>query len=692
MKRVIYWSGLLFLLGSACDCSKDGGQDANHLAALPKTALRAPGKLRILTPRRFSAERLPRGDFPLDHEAGLVKDFCRLIGLEPEFVYASGHDRLIPRLLEGQGDLIMASLTVTNRRRKQVAFSVPLEMIREQLVTRTNDSGLEKPEQLSGRRVAVRPSSAYRETLDELRSRVKGMRIEDVDESLDTEQILSRVADGSLDTTVADSNLIEAARRYLPNLKVAFDLSDERPVAWAVRPDNPLLLRQLNSFLAKSPRIGRREQIYKEDLPGLQKKGVLRVLTRNSATTYFLHRGELVGFEYELAREFARHHDLVLEIIVPPAREDLIPWLLAGRGDLVAAGLTVTAERKKHSGAAFSRPYQFAVETVVGSADEKPMVEVEALAGRTLVVRRKSPYWDSLEKLKAQGHHFTLQAAPAELETEEIIARVADGSYDLTVADSHILEIELTYRNDVRGLLTLGTKSAHGWAVQADNKKLLSAIDTFFDKEYRGLYYNLSRNKYFKNRRGMRARAKHRPTRTGRLSPYDPLVKKYAEKYRFDWRLITSQMYAESRFDPQAKSWVGARGLMQVMPRTAKQMGLTRLADPETGIHAGVKYLDWIRDQLPEQDNFHTQNWFTLAAYNAGLGHLKDARELARRQGLDPDRWFGNVERAMLLLSKPKFAKQARYGFCRGSEPVSYVRSIRERWRAYKRARPIHKK
>jgi len=144
-----------------------------------------------------------------------------------------------------------------------------------------------------------------------------------------------------------------------------------------------------------------------------------------------------------------------------------------------------------------------------------------------------------------------------------------------------------------------------------------------------------------------------------------------------------AQMYQESRFNPDARSWAGAVGLMQVLPRTAKSIGFHDVRTPDDGIHAGVKYLDWVRDRFDPELPVEDRMWFTLAAYNAGHGHVRDARRLARKLGLNPNRWFGNVEKAILLLSKRKYARQARHGYCRGAEPVKYVHEIKRRYEAY---------
>jgi len=309
--------------------------------------------------------------------------------------------------------------------------------------------------------------------------------------------------------------------------------------------------------------------------------------------------------------------------------------------------------------------------------------ELADLRGRTLVVRRSSSYWRTLAPL-AEEVGFALEPAPEELETEALIARVASGEIDVTVADSHILGVELAFRDDVKGAFSLGEPVAHGWAVRPDNPELLTAIDAFFTEEFRGLFYNLLVKKYFEDRSRVQRHARDR-AQGGRLSPFDELVRRYAGRYGFDWRLIAAQMHQESRFDPDARSFAGARGLMQVLPRTAREFGFEQLEDPETGIHAGVRYLAWLRERFPPAERPGERLWMTLAAYNAGYGHVRDAQRLARERGWDAERWFDNVERAILLKEDPAVYEHTRFGYVRGREPVKYVRSIRDRYEAYVR-------
>jgi membrane-bound lytic murein transglycosylase F len=647
-------------------------------------ALRKRGRLRILTPRRPEGlDLLPRGGLPQAGELDLAQGFAKSLGLKPEQVYVDGYEELIPALLAGKGDIIADNLTITNSRLKKIAFSVPVAYVREQVVTRADDN-VKGLNDLNGRRVAVHASDSYAETIEHLRKRRSEIQIETVPEHVPSDAILEAVADGRYDLTVADSNLFDAVKTYRTDLKAAFNLGNVRSIGWGVRPDSVHLLEALNGYLGKRQLAGTGPADRKGDLDAIKKRKVLRVLTRNNAATYFLYRGELVGFDYELVKRFADQKGLRLEVIVPPNRSDLLTWLAEGKGDIVAASLTAT-ENRLARGIAFSRAYNKVSELVVTRSDDNKLESIEDLRGRKVVVRRSSSYWDSLQAIKAEGIDFQIEAAPEDLETEEIINRVANGEYDLTVADSHIVNIERTWRDDIRAAFALGGTREHGWAVRQEDKNLLAAINRYFDKEYRGLFYNITYRKYFKSTKNINRFAEKRADRNpdGSLSPYDKLARRYARRYGFDWRMVVSQMYQESRFNPKAKSWVGALGLMQVMPRTARELELENLRDPETGLHAGVKYLNWLMERFEPDLAVADRTWFALASYNAGLGHVRDARRLAANMGWNSNKWFGNVERAMLLLSKKQYARAARYGYVRGEEPVKYVRQIRDRYQAY---------
>ena len=644
--------------------------------------IRKRGVLRVLVPMQTNG-RLPRRGIPLRYERGLVESYARRAQLDLFWVYVESRKELISSLLEGRGDVIVANLTATDERRESVRFTVPLERAREQVVTRFKD-GIANAADLEGRRVAIRRSSSFWGTMQALQQQYPGIAIEEVPENLDTDELIHRVANRSLDVTVADSNLVQSVLNYRDDVRVAFDLTGERPIAWAVRPDSDELLLSLNRYLTERALAFRGEK-HLGDLEEIKSREVLRVLTRNSAATYFLWRGELMGFEYELATRFAERHGLRVEVIVAAQDDDLLQWLAEGRGDVVAAALTPT-ETREQRGVAFSRPYNFVSQVLVARPSRIGLDEPRDLSGQRVVVRRSSSYWDRLRELRREGIDLEVVPAPEQLETPEIIALVADGTYDLTVSDSHILDIELTWRDDVEGKFPLGDPVPLAWGVRASNPELKSAINRFLKREYRGEFYNVIYKRYFKDPRKIRRHIETLASNTLELSPYDATVKRYAEQYHFDWRMIVAMMYQESQFDPEARSFAGAVGLLQILPRTARQLGFTELEDPETNIHAGVRYLDWVRDRFEEDLPVRDRMWFTLASYNVGAGHVRDARRLAEEQGWNPDKWFDHVEQAMLLLSRAEHARRAQHGYCRGSEPVRYVAEIKARYDAYREA------
>jgi len=678
MRRLL--GGLLFALCTGA-CGPGEAHD-ERASGLPQHGdlghIRDRGTLRVLLPERIVVDQFPRGGLTLDRERQLIEQFARDEGLEPVWIRVASRKELIPRLLGGHGDIVAANLTASDERRRSVDFTVPVSVVREQLVGWGDDPDpVRSIDDLGGRRIHIRKSSSFWATVDELRKRQPELIVETVPEDLETEEILHRVARGEFDLTVADSNLVEACRGYNLNIDALMDLTGDRAIGFAVRPESKLLLDRIDRFLSSIQLQTRGGERHTEDLEGIRKRRVLRVLTRNNAATYFLWRGQLKGFEYELAGEFARELGLRLEMIVPREGESLYDLLRQGRGDMIAAALIPPPERQL-DGLTFCHPYSFVSHVVVARSDEDSPARFTDLRGRTIFVHRSSPFWRTLAPLE-KDWGFTLEAAPESLGAAGIIGRVATREYDLTAVDTQTLAIERSWRDDVQAAVTLRGEIPLSWAVRESNPRLREAVDAFVRRSYRGLFYNVIHDRYFRDQRRIAERQIH----GDRLSPYDEIVKRIADEYGFDWRMVVAQMYQESRFHHRAQSFAGARGLMQIMPATAIQLGVEDLSDPEGAILAGIRYLDWVRDRFEPQLAVQDRMWFTLAAYNAGPGHVHDARRLAGEIGLNPNRWFENVEKAMLLLSKGEYSSNARHGYCRCGEPVAYVRQIRERYNAY---------
>ncbi|MCP4391803.1 MAG: transporter substrate-binding domain-containing protein, partial [Gammaproteobacteria bacterium] len=576
------------------------------------------------------------------------------------------------------------NLTINDFRLEKIAFSVPVDHVVEQVIVAKKDRSVQRVRDLTGKSVMVSKGSTFWHALKWLKQkRYPEIEIVETPNGVQIEAVLDKLAAGEIDATIMDSNLVKIYQSYRDDFRVAAKFSGQRDIGWGVRKNAPRLVSEINRYLQLELSADNQNKHYTDDLDKIKKRRVLRVLLRNNAASYFLYRGELMGFEYELAREFADYHGLRLEVVVPPSHREISTWLLEGRAD-IAMSFLEPDEKLGRLGVDFSRAYHYAQQHIVVQKDD-PAASLQDLDYRTIFVRHHSYYWERLSQLQQDGARFSLRATDDKIETEQLIQMVSRGKYKATLADEHLLDIELAKGLPVRSAFTLEDEVPHSIALRKRNPQLKQALNEFIKRIYRGEFYNVTYNKYFKSRRSVQRLARGRVVDAlkGQISPYDKLVRKYSNRYGFDWRLVTAQMYQESKFNPKAKSHVGARGLMQLMPRTAKSMGIKNSVDPASSIRGGVKYLDWLRDRFDASLPISARTWFTLAAYNAGAGHVQDARRLAGQIGLDSNRWFGHTEQAMLLLSKRHYAKKARYGFVNGREPVNYVRDIRQRFEAY---------
>ncbi len=660
--------------------------------------IKARGTIRILiqgTGERF----LPRRGMPALQDLERTEAFARHIGVKPRFVLVDSYEALIPKLLEGRGDLIASQFTITKQRAQKISFSRSVLAISEMLVAKKGAAKLPtKPEELDGAEVHVRKSSSYRETLEKLKKdKAPNLKIVFVPEHMDAEQIVYEVTSGKRALTVVDSHILEAIQTYNTDVQPLFPIAEGQRLAWGMRKNNPKLKAAVDGFVISKAMTTHQKKLASPDLEGIKKRGVLRVLTRNNPVTYFLYKGRQFGFDHELAKLIADDLGVRLDMVVPPSRAQLIPWLLQGKGDMIAASMTITDERKKK--VQFTEPYFYVNEMVVKKKGAPKPTNLEELKAQKVHVRKSSNYYNTLRGLGVRSVVY----APEAIETEALIGQVADAKIPLTVADTHILDLELAYGTEVEPAFSLtkideaemakrrkgdmGAKRI-AFAVRPQSKAFKAYLDKWVKKNYRGLKYNILKARYFKNKRKFARFKEKRSGKSGQISPYDALIKKYSIRYGLDWRLMAAQAYVESHFDPKAKSWVGALGLFQVMPRTGASMGFHNLQDPETGIHAGIKYMSRLISRFDPALPFKQRVRMALAAYNAGLGHVHDARRLAVQKGWDRDRWFQNVEKAMLLLAKPEYAKKARHGYCRGGEPVKYVSHIQSIYEAYLKVAP----
>jgi len=389
------------------------------------SAIREKGVLRVLTPEKGWAA-LPRKGELLTFEVDMARRLASRLGVDLAFVFAPSYDSIIPMLVAGRADVAMASLTATERRQAFVKFSTPLGYVRELLIGRPDDTArIRSVADLSGREVYVRPSSSYYRTLLTIKDSVPELSIQPAPEDLHTHEIVHKVARGKYPLTVCDSDIVDAVLEYETGVAVLLPLTGYRPRAWAVTKGCDTLCAKLNTFIVEESLTPHRRERHRGDLPEIKKRRTLRVATRNNAATYWIHRGEEVGFEYELCRAFAKEHDLRLEMRVAPDRAVLLDWVNNGEADIAAACLTVTERRLER--VAFCEPYLFPVEVIVSGVDStgKPWVaDTSGLFGAPVYVRRSSSYFGTLLELaRSRGSAIDIRIVPEEMETEEILRR-----------------------------------------------------------------------------------------------------------------------------------------------------------------------------------------------------------------------------------------------------------------------------
>ena len=644
------------------------------------------GVLRIIVPSNLDGGQfLPRFASPVDQQQQVAQEFAKSLGVKPEIVPVFSMKDMLSSLLDGRGDLIAANITVTEKRKKMMGFSVPIDHVQEVVLVNSENTNIKKAKDLSDKTLLVHPLTSFWESAQQLQVKQPSINIVKQKKYLHDEDALNLVADGEYDATIRDSNIAKMYLSYRDDLKIAFSLKGDKAIAWAIRPDAINLKVALDQYLTQIKLSATHNDKLFGDLAEIKKRGVLRVLLRNNSSSYFFWKGRLMGFEYEMAEAYAKVLGVKLSVVVPPDNALILDWLKEGRADLAAGFLTPNKDWSKHFISA-STPYHKAAHHLVVQSKNKTIKTKQDLAGQTVVVHQSSVYWKVLQNLKQAGIDINLQAAPETMEIEEILEKVAKGEYASTLVDEHLLDIELGAGVAVKSAFKFAKEYDHVLAVREENTDLLSSLNSYIKKHKDGKLYARLYRKYFDNSQSVTRLQKSRLKEVAgkkSLSAYDKYVKSYSEKYGFDWRLITAQMFSESRFRPHIRSSAGAIGLMQVMRNTGKQLKLSQLTDPETNIHAGIKYMHWLStkfdDELPVADKM----WFTLASYNAGLGHVLDARRLAVKLGLNKNRWFGNVEKAMLLLSKKTYYGKARYGYVRGKEPVGYVRKIKELYENY---------
>jgi membrane-bound lytic murein transglycosylase F len=433
------------------------------------------------------------------------------------------------------------------------------------------------------------------------------------------------------------------------------------------------------------------------DLDKIAKRGKLVAVTGSNAYGYYVFRGHTAGFQYELIEKFGKELGLDIEIKVANDISEMYRMLENGEADIIAYNL-INDENKRDFASYTSKIYsteQVLVQRKISDTEEKlkEIKTINDLAGKTIYIRNNSGYEKQLNKISLElGSKIYTQEAYNNYSLGDLIQMVAEGDIDYTIAEKNIADLNQAYYYNLEIGPKISEKTDISWAVRKSDKKLYSALNNWLNKFTKTSNYKILYHKYFMNKTGYRNRliAELSSKNKGKISHYDDLFKKYSDNIDWDWRLLASLVYQESKFNSGVVSRAGAAGLMQMMPKTAETFGVENPLDPVESIEAGVAYLVylnklWKKSVADPKERVK----FILASYNIGPGHIIDAQKLAEKNNAKPDLWENNVEKYLLLKSDPKFNNDevVKNGYASGIETVRFVKEILERFEHYKQVK-----
>ncbi len=420
------------------------------------------------------------------------------------------------------------------------------------------------------------------------------------------------------------------------------------------------------------------DQAPSRSLEEIRESGTLVVVTRNAPTTWYIGRdGESTGPEHDLVESFAESIGVEVEYKLRNTVAAALDAIQDGEGDLAAAGLTRTEDRRDRF--RFGPAYQPVTQQVVCRRDNVQPESVEDLIGLDIEVIADSSYVERLKTLKADGHPDLEWRTNAEVDTEQLLRRVWEREIDCTVADSTIVDINRRYYPELIAPFNLSTEQQLGWVMPQARDDLAGAVEDWLAGFRESGQLEDLRERYY----GFFALFDYVDTAVyirriqERFPQYDAYFREAAEEFDLPYMLLAAQGYQESHWNAAARSPTGVRGIMMLTLNTAREMGVQDRLDARQSIFGGARYLARMKQRFVDEVTEPDRTWLALAAYNVGRAHMHDAQVLARKQGLDPHRW-GDIKKVLPLLSDPEYYNDLKYGYARGTEPVRYVRRIRE--------------
>ncbi|MDQ7068518.1 MAG: membrane-bound lytic murein transglycosylase MltF [Sulfurimonas sp.] len=413
-------------------------------------------------------------------------------------------------------------------------------------------------------------------------------------------------------------------------------------------------------------------------LTKIKRKKALNVVLLNSPSTYYIGVDGPTGFEYDLLKAYSEH--LGVKLNITPAHTISEAIELSKNPDIDITSASLTKTQKRSDGFNFGPSYFEVQEQVICHRGmhktNKFPHDVEDLAGLKIMVGKNTSYAETINSLQNDG--FDINASfTSELSTEELLKKVSKHEIDCTIADSNIYALNLRYFPEIRMAFSISGREQLSWLLKKDSSELkadmYSWLNTFNQQgkmmQLKDHYYSYVLFFDYYNTKMFYKRMK------SRLPKYTKIFQEAATRFGIPWTLLASISYQESHWNPKAKSFTGVRGLMMLTKNTAKLLGVKNRLDPKQSIVGGTRHIKQMLKFVPKEVSGENRLKFALAAYNIGLGHIRDAQRLAREIGLNENVW-SDLKIVLPLLSQKKFYRDLKYGYARGEEPVKYVESI----------------
>ncbi|MDX1334867.1 MAG: lytic transglycosylase F [Gammaproteobacteria bacterium] len=436
--------------------------------------------------------------------------------------------------------------------------------------------------------------------------------------------------------------------------------------------------------------VWQRNPAWTGDFKGMKERRLVRVLVVHNKMLFFFDKARIRGVTYDMFNEFEKFANeqfktgtrKIRVVYIPVPRDKLIPWLIEGRGDIAAANLTITDERKELVD--FANPVVKNISEILVSGPSAPKVKsVDDLSGKEIHVRKSSSYHEHLDllnqKLIKKGKKpIKIVHANELMEDADLLEMVNAGMIPMTVVDDHKARFWADVFKDINlhEDITFNTGGQIAWAIRKNSPQTKWMLDEFVKKHKKGTRMgNILYKRYLVHNKWAKKSLSEKELK--KLKDLSELFRKYSDKYEFDYLMMVALAYQESQLNHKKRSPVGAVGIMQVLPSTAadKNVNIPDIEDLENNIHAGHKYLRFIRDRYfddPEIDDLNKM-LFSFASYNAGPAKVRRLRNEAKKSGLDPNVWFGNVE----VIAAKRI----------GRETVQYVSNIYKYYLAYRLSR-----